>query len=134
MKSAITAMSPRMSKGLMTPRLSMLLTPRTRGNLDEAVRATMPEKPALDEGPLAADASILERAAREAPMGMTREQLEGAQLVPCACMVCPLSDAARHAAQCRACSVRCWCRSNCQQCTAQIALTCACGASWFDCP
>ena len=82
MKSAITAMSPRMSKGLMTPRLSMLLTPRTRGNLDEAVRATMPEKPALDEGPLAADASILERAAREAPMGMTREQLEGTQLTP----------------------------------------------------
>jgi len=79
-------MSPRMSKGLMTPRLSMLLTPRTRGNLDEAVRATMPEKPALDEGPLAADASILERAAREAPMGMTREQLEGAQLRPCTCI------------------------------------------------
>ncbi len=104
----------------MTPRLSMLLTPRTRGNLDEAVRATMPEKPALDEGPLAADASILERAAREAPMGMTREQLEGAQLVPCTCMVYPLSDAARHAAQCRVCSVGCW-RSNCQQRTAQIA-------------
>ena len=82
MKSAITAMSPRVSKGLITPRLSMLLTPRTRGNLDEAVRATMPEGPALNQGPLAADASILERAARETPMGMTREQLEGACQCP----------------------------------------------------
>ena len=77
MKSAIAAMSPRVSKGL-TPRLSMLLTPRTRGNLNEAVRATMPEGKALDEGPLAADASVLERAGRETPMGMSREQLEGA--------------------------------------------------------
>ena len=84
MKSAIAAMSPRMSKGLITPRLSMLLTPRTRGNLDEAVRATMPPEqgPALTEGPLAADASILERASRETPMGMTREQLEGARRLP----------------------------------------------------
>ena len=85
MKSAIAAMSPRMSKGLITPRLSLLLTPRTRGNLNEAVRATMPEGPNLTEGPLAADASILERASRETPMGMTREQLEGARAVilPC---------------------------------------------------
>ncbi len=79
MKSAIAAMSPRMSSKGLTPRLSMLLTPRTRGNLDEAVRATMPEGKALDQGPLAADASILERAGRETPIGMSREQLEGAQ-------------------------------------------------------
>ena len=83
--SGIASMSPRIStasKGT-TPRFSIaaMLTPRTRNNLDAAVRSTMADTPAYKYGPLEADAGILQTASRDAPIGMSRPQMEGELLL-----------------------------------------------------
>ena len=83
--SSISQMSPRIStasKGL-TPRFSIaaMLTPRTRGNLDEAVRSATAESAFDLHGTLGSGAGPLEAASYGAPIGMSSAQMEGELLL-----------------------------------------------------